>query len=616
MQICRTSGWLVVLATLMSAVPTWAASKPKLVVLVVIDQGRYDYPLERPTGYGPPPGGSKGYQTFLSQGAVFTNVCYAHSVTVTEPGHMTLVTGGNPDTHGIPRNGWLDRQSGSFVNDIFDSNYRILGNTQLKPSSKAGTAPTALLENTGTIGDRLVQATNGEAKVFSLGIWDWPTIPMAGGGGKAFWYDYTSGEFVSSTFFYAELPKWVQRWNKTNPLERYLERHMPRDPQTGYWAWELLDEKNAYRNIATSAANAPFVKPPCSPSQTNCQYSLGATFPHLLPNGTPEALQATRTLVGWAPFSDSFLIDFVIELVKQEQLGQDEVPDFLVMSLPATDLIGHMYGPDSLEHEDNFYRLDKTLERLFTALKQAVPQQELLVVLAADHGMNSIPEFLEHHGDAKARNAGRLEISEILWRVNSALLRTYRTGNLAIGMRPPSLFLDLAKIEKKGLDAKEVAQGAAEALRGMDGIRYAWAKHELLARKAELDDLERKRNLDCVFDPEGDLEPEIYMARMLKSIDQTGNTNRSGEVFVVQDEYWYFHELETDAAMHGSPYDYSRRGQLMFWGGPIQQARIERRVEARDIAPTLARILGVEPPKASTGMPITEIVKAYESAGQ
>ncbi|HIE01286.1 MAG TPA: hypothetical protein EYP59_13520 [Thiotrichaceae bacterium] len=131
-------------AMLASAMPALAASKPKLVVMVVIDQGRYDYPLKRPTGYGPPPGGSAGYQTFLKQGAVFTNTCYAHSVTVTEPGHMTLVTGGNPDTHGIPRNNWLDRASGSFVNDIFDSNYRILGNTQLKPSGKPGTAPTAL----------------------------------------------------------------------------------------------------------------------------------------------------------------------------------------------------------------------------------------------------------------------------------------------------------------------------------------------------------------------------------------------------------------------------------------------------------------------------------------
>jgi len=593
-------------AMLASAMPALAASKPKLVVMVVIDQGRYDYPLKRPTGYGPPPGGSAGYQTFLKQGAVFTNTCYAHSVTVTEPGHMTLVTGGNPDTHGIPRNNWLDRASGSFVNDIFDSNYRILGNTQLKPSGKPGTAPTALLENTGTLGDRLVQATDGKAKVFSLGIWDWPIIPMAGGGGKAFWYDYTSGEFVSSTFFYSELPRWVQHWNKTNPLERYLDQHMPRDPKTGYWVWKPLNELNEYRNVKTSPINAAFVKPPCYPGQTNCQYSLGATFPHMLPNGTPEALQMTKLLVGYTPFSDDFLIDFVAKLVQEERLGQDATPDLLMMSLPATDMIGHMYGPDSLEHEDNFYRLDKTLARLLDALKQAVPQEDLLVVLSADHGMNSIPEFLQQQG--KASDIGRLENGKILWHVNSALVRTFGAGRLAIGLRPPSLFLDLAKIKQKGLNPNKVAQKAAEVLRGMNGIRYAWTKQELLARKFELNNLERKRKLSCGLDPK---RKKIYMARMLKSIDQTGNTNRSGEVFIVQDRYWYFHELETDAAMHGSPYNFSRRVQLMFWGGPIKQARVKRRVEPRDIVPTLARILGVKPPKASTGIPIKEIVKMY-----
>jgi len=210
----------VVLVTFMFIAPVFAAP-PKLVVMIIIDQGRHDYPLPRPDGYGKPPAGSTGYQTFLEQGTVYRNAFYAHSVTVTEPGHMTLVTGGNPDTHGIPRNSWLDRETGKFVNDIHDPNYWLLGNTSKTRDQAPGTAPTALLENTGTLGDRLIQATNGKAKVFSIGMWDWPTIPMAGGEGLALWYDATSGAFISSNYFYADLPAWVKEWNKTNPITQY-----------------------------------------------------------------------------------------------------------------------------------------------------------------------------------------------------------------------------------------------------------------------------------------------------------------------------------------------------------------------------------------------------------
>ncbi|MBN4050269.1 alkaline phosphatase family protein [Desulfobulbus sp. AH-315-M07] len=558
------------------------------MVMITVDQGRYDYPLPRPIGYGTPPRKSGGYQTFFEQGTVFDNALYAHSVTVTEPGHMTLVTGGNPDTHGIPRNQWLDRNTGEFVNDIYDSSYWIVGNTTKTRSSKPGTAPTALLKNTGTLGDRLVESTNGKAKVFSVGMWDWPAIPMAGEKGRALWYDETSGEFVSSSYFYSELPPWLEAWNQTDPAKRFLDANVPRDPRSGAWVWKPLTDTASYRNAETSVVNAPFVRPPCYPSQSDCQYSLGATFDHLLPNQTPQEVKMTRYLMQWTPFSDAVLVELATELVRQEQLGQDDVTDLLMINLASNDLIGHMWGPDSLEHEDNFYRLDATLARCLASLRDVVPQEHLLVVLAADHGMNSIPEYLQRQG----KHAGRLVLKTIVDRANVALLDAYGVKKLAVGMRPPSLFLDLPKIRAAGLDVNDVARRTVETILAMDGVRFAWTKQDLIDRKVVP-------------------KEQVEFAALMRSSVDLNPTDRSGEVLVVQEEYWFFHEYEVDAAMHGSPYDYSRHVQLMFWGGPIEQARVERPVAPRDLVPTLAMILDLEPPKASTGTALKEVFSAY-----
>jgi len=586
--VLRNRKWVfAVLAAWVFATPALAADKPKLVVMFNIDQGRSDYPLPRPDGYGEPPRSGGAYRAFFTEGIVYRNTYYGHSVTTTEPGHMTLVTGGNPDTHGIPRNQWLNRETGEFVNDIYDSRYWILGNTKKTRPQRPGTAPTALLENTGTLGDRLIQSTDGKAKVFSIGMGDWPTIPVAGGEGNAIWYDATSGEFVSSDYFYAKLPPWVENWNKPKPVKRFLERHLPRDPDTGHWIWELLYDKGFYRNSSRNGPNSIFVKPPCYPSQTNCKYSLDATFNHYLPNKNPQDMEVTNYLMLYTPFADAILGEFAAELVKQEKLGQDDSTDLLMINLASQDWIGHMWGPDSLEHEDNFYRLDSTLGGIMTALR-TVPKEDLLIVLAADHGVFSIPGYANGRG----QSAGQLLTRKVVHRVNSSLLDTYGIGNLAIGIRVPSLYLDVEKILKNRLDVNDVARSAVKTVRIMEGVRYAWTKQDLI---------------DAQTVPADEAK---YAALMRKAVDQNP-TDRSGEVLIVQKENWYFYEDSNDAAMHGSPYDNDRRVQLMFWGGPLKPGQVERRVHPRDVVPTIAKILGIDPPKASTGEPLQEILHHY-----
>lgn len=185
-------------------------------------------------------------------------------------------------------------------------------------------------------------------------------------------------------------------------------------------------------------------------------------------------------------------------------------------------------------------------------------------------------------------------------------------SNLALGMRPPSLFLDLKKIERAQRDVNEVAQRAVETIRHMTGVRYAWTKQDLFTHQQELEGV--IEDIDAGRKRLQDIEEEVrFKARMLLSVDQN-LTDRSGEVLIVQEKYWYFHELETDAAMHGSPYDYSSRVQLMFWGGPIKQAEISDRVRLRDIVPTIAKILDIDPPVAaqkSKSKPLRAILDYY-----
>ncbi len=304
--------------------------------------------------------GPGGFRYLLEQGVHYANAHYRHANTETAVGHATLVTGADPSAHGIVSNDWINAATGSFVYNTEDDRHHILGQ---EPKAHKGVSPRNLLAS--TIGDELVISNAGRSRVFSVSGKDRGAILPGGHAGKAFWYSKSTGHFVTSSYYYDAYPSWVEAWNAAAPVEAYRGK-----------SWELLHEQSSY--LAAELDDRPFEAE---------VLSLGRTFPH--PYGDDKYLTLK---VGLTPPVDELTLAFAKTLIRAEHLGQGDAPDFLAVSFSATDYVGHLFGPSSLESEDTILRLDRTLSELFQAIDQAVGLVNALIVLCADHGGPEAPE--------------------------------------------------------------------------------------------------------------------------------------------------------------------------------------------------------------------------------
>jgi len=351
--------------------------KPKLILQITVDQLRGDLParfLDRM--------GEGGFRYLLEEGIVYGNAHHAHANTETIVGHVTLATGANPSVHGMIGNIWFDRGTGSLTYNIEDARYGLLTagadvdqKTEIDPTQKVagtdGRSPAAILVS--TFGDELSIHTAGKAKIFGVSIKDRGAVSFAGHAGKAFWFSKSAGEFVTSRFYYDEYPGWVTAFNKADPTLRFADT-----------AWELLQDRSGYlfgdRDDQAWELDLPL---------------FGRTFPH---NFGPADGSGFTTFLTVSPAGDELTLEFARALIANEALGADAVTDFLSVSFSSTDYVGHLFGPSSLEAEDNLLRLDRTLAALLAYVDEKVGLDHTLVVLSADHGGPEAPGDLQQYG--------------------------------------------------------------------------------------------------------------------------------------------------------------------------------------------------------------------------
>lgn len=335
---------------------------PKLVLQITVHQLRGDLPtrfLERL--------GKGGFRYLLDHGTHFVNAHYRHANTETAVGHATLFTGADPSRHGIVANDWIEPLSGAFVYNTENDLHHIIGR---KPRPHEGVSPRNLLAS--TIGDELVVHSAGRSRVFSVSIKDRGAILPGGHAGKAFWFSRSRGTFVTSTYYYEDYPQWVTDWNEKRPADAYNGR-----------SWNLLGDRSIY--TAKDFDDRPY-EADLSP--------LGRTFPHELGDGTSKYFYLVLSLTS---FGDELTLDSKV-LIKEEGVGQGDATDFLAISFAATDYIGHLFGPSSLEAEDNILRLDRVLAELFRYVDEMVGLDKTLIALSADHGGPEAPEYLASLG--------------------------------------------------------------------------------------------------------------------------------------------------------------------------------------------------------------------------
>lgn len=541
------AAFLLMYQTTLAVLPASAGEPPKLILQITIDQLRGDMPLRFKDRFG-----ADGFRYLMDKGVIYTNAHYDHSTTFTAVGHATLYTGGYAAQHGLAGNDWYNPATGKRVYCVEDDQHVFIGK---KPKAHKGTSPRNLTST--TIGDELVIATGGKSRSFAVSIKDRGAILPGGHLGKAFWYSSGSGKFVTSTYYYSDYPEWVKAWNKKDYAGKYKEV-----------TWTLKEPKSNY----------VFGNQDDRPGEKGYKH-LKATFPHPLGNAKKDSdfYKALR----FTPMGDKVTLDFAKELVKQEKVGQGDATDFLSISFSATDYLGHAYGPNSLEAEDNLLRMDQTLADLFGFIDQTVGLNKTVIILSSDHGVDAIPEYKKKlHFDA-----GRHYPKKFVEQVNEALKQRFNTDkNLVVAFWNPSLYLDQELVKTLGVDIEKVERALVEEILKVPGIALAMTRTDLLSGK--ITDTPITRKVQNAFHPK-----------------------RSGNVLIVQNQFWYLYpNADQFSAMHGSPYAYDTYVPIMIAVPGVKHRKVSRLVGPEDIAPTIASLIGIKPPSGSVGQPLAEVL--------
>ena len=560
------SAVLSVLILLLTAANGYSQSNPskppKLILQITVDQLRGDMPgsVYDQLGQG-------GFRYLYQKGIVYENAHHRHANTETVVGHATLATGADPADHGMIGNIWFDKELNRVVYNIEDDRYSLVGEgggvdkkAELDPTQKlAGTdgrSPAAMLST--TFSDELALRTHGKAKIFGVSVKDRGAVTMAGHAGKAFWFSKAKGEFVTSTYYYDAYPQWINEWNKKKLPLAYADTN-----------WDLMHDKSTY-----TYGNFDDM-----PYETNLP-GYGVVFPH--PFGKADGKLFT-SLLTCSPVGDELSLQFAQELIVKEELGKDEVTDYLSISFSSTDYVGHMFGPSSLESEDNLLRLDKTLSELFAFIDKQVGLKNTLVVFSADHGAAAVPAQLNEFGiDAQYFVPDKLDKEKAIEKIKS----TYGIAQeLISGFNHPYIYLNNEIIREHKLDVNEVSRAIAEELVKFKGVAYAVPSIDLA-------------------------EGKIPDTRLYRQILRNFNPKRSGDIYLVLEPHWFVNDFDglTVASTHGSPWRYDTFVPIVFAGNGLAAQTVFREVQTVDIALTLSKYLKIKAPSGATGSPLSEVL--------
>lgn len=506
------------------------AETPRLVVIVVVDQ-LVPEQLQRLA-----PVLTGGFKRFLDEGAVFWNATVDYAATETGPGHATIATGRYPSRHGIVGNLFLDDQSRATVYCVGDAEARALTDAGVE-EARPGASPARRIGD--SLGDLLAERKPG-SKCLAIAGKDRSAILLAGRHPEAaLWWNGVTGGFASSSYYGDKLPEFVGVWNSA-----WGER-------AGGWKWECSLTGDLAR-LGT--------QPDDQPGESS---GGGRTLPRTLPTaGGPLA-----AAVMGSPLIDMFTLELATLAVDALALGQDDAPDYLGVSLSGCDLLGHAYGPTSVEVTDLLARDDRDLGRFFAQLDAGVGKGRWVACLTSDHGVLNLPEVLQAR-QVGARRVGGAEVAALRETVQDALDATFGDAELGLRYGELGFTLDEAKARAAGIEPAELRALVAEAARETKWVADAYTREELEAKTPR------------------DAWVALYQKSWL--------TERCPDVTLRPDPWLLFDFPE--GTSHGSPYPYDRRVPLAFLGGRV---RPEQRFDAAspvDTVPTLLELLGLKPP--------------------
>ncbi len=533
------------------------SNKPKLVVGVIIDQMGFDQLYKYQDRYG-----ETGFNRLLNEGFNFKNANVNYIPSETAPGHASIYTGTTPAYHGIIGNSWYDRELGNYVGNVMDSNEKIVGSLNENPN---GASPINLTAT--TITDELRLRSKFKSKVISISIKDRAAIlPGGKSANAAYWYNWDSspGYFVSSSFYMKKVPKWVAKFNELGKPDTYLNE-----------TWNTLYPLDTY--TASSPDDNKYEPSLGGKSSPTFPYDFKAMRDKVKKSGTEYRLL-------WvSPAGNTLLTEFAIAAIENEELGTDKYPDILNVSYSITDVMGHTFGPQSVEMEDIYLRLDKNLGELFAALDSKVGKNNYVLFLTSDHAAIPAVSYLRDNkldGDIA-------RIGQYNHKLNLFLVAKYGEGSWIENFDGNQVYLNKNTVDEKKLLLPVIQQEVADFLMTQKGVYLALTAHNL--------------------------QTQTYEEGLRKTMQNGYYPKRSGDVLLSYNSGTIINPNSRMAVervkgtVHGSGYSYDTHVPLLWMGLGIPHGESVRSVNPIDITPSLAMFLNLRLPSAVQGKPLSEL---------
>jgi len=518
-----------------------AQERPKLVVGIVVDQMKMEYLYRFSDDFS-----ANGFKRLMNNGYTFQNMHFNYMPTYTAPGHASIYTGTTPAIHGIVSNEWFSRKLGKEMYCTDDASVSTVGDGTKEEGEMS---PKNLL--TTTITDELRMGTNFKGKVIGLSLKDRGAILPAGHFANwAFWYSKT-GAFISSSFYGEKLPDWVQTFNEEKHYMPYINK-----------GWDLFKPKATYNESLED--NNPY--------EGKLYNSKAAVFPYDLKD---MYAKNDAGVIRSTPFGNDLLAEFAMKAIEKEELGKDNITDFLTVSFSSTDYVGHLLGPRSMELQDTYLRLDQTIADFLNYLDKTVGKDNYLLFLTADHAGAENVNYLKDH----KYNVNSVSPSTIRTNLKEFSMKTFGV-DVVLNYSSFNLFFNKEIIKNKGLELSKVKEEFKSYLMTQDYVKRVYTEDEILSSTGN----------------------DYFLNFIAKGYDVTQNGD-----LVILDKPGYI-EYQGTGTSHGTTYSYDTHVPAIFYGWHIKKGESFNKKAITQIAPTIAQKIKVSFPNGTEANVLEEVL--------
>lgn len=538
-------GWGLLLCV--HGIAQTSLDRPRLVVGIVVDQMRWDYLYRYYGRYT-----EKGFKRLLNQGFSCENTMINYIPSYTAIGHASIYTGSVPSIHGIAGNDFIVRATGRSMYCTQDDQVFAVG-IEDKNAKEGKMSPRNLTVT--TITDELKLASNFRSKVIGIALKDRGSILPAGHtADAAYWFEGTSGNWITSTYYKQDLPEWLKKFNEENRAKKYLSQN-----------WNTLYPIETYLQSV--------------PDDNPYEETYKGIDKVLFPVETASLIETNGLdLIRSTPFGNTLTFDMVKAAIENEHLGQENSTDFLAVSLSSPDYLGHKFGANSIKVEDCYLRLDKDLADFFSFLDTKIGKGKYILFLTADHGGAHNGQFLLDHNIP----SGNWNEKKIRSQLNEYLKEQFGIEFLVISLNNYQVNFNYKLIQSASIDKNKLKETVVDFFNKMGSVAYAVETDKICESPV----------------------PTIIKEKIINGY----NKNLSGEIQIILQPGWYS-DNDLKGATHGTWNPYDAHIPLLWMGWRIKPGRSCQEVHMTDIAPTLAALLHIQMPSGCIGKPITDVLK-------